>query len=118
MDEFILTPLVLILTLNRLLFVSCLNLDTPKYGLIYHASLVGQAAPKLKGKVSRMLAAKTALSIRMDALGDSEGATIGFDGREKVEMRLKQLEGGAGNAAAQSAKKNQQQQKYNKPENR
>jgi len=26
--------------------------DTPKYGLIYHASLVGQAAPKFKGKVN------------------------------------------------------------------
>ena len=26
--------------------------DTPKYGLIYHASLIGQAPPKLKGKVS------------------------------------------------------------------
>ena len=25
--------------------------DTPKYGLIYHASLIGQAPPKLKGKV-------------------------------------------------------------------
>jgi nucleolar protein 58 len=25
--------------------------DTPKYGLIYHASLVGQAPPQLKGKV-------------------------------------------------------------------
>jgi len=25
--------------------------DTPKYGLIYHASLVGQASLKLKGKV-------------------------------------------------------------------
>ena len=24
--------------------------DTPKYGLIYHASLVGQCAPKNKGK--------------------------------------------------------------------
>ena len=38
--------------------------DTPKYGLIYHASLVGQAAPKLKGKISRVLAAKTSLAIR------------------------------------------------------
>jgi nucleolar protein 58 len=26
---------------------------TPKYGLIYHASLVGQAAPKNKGKVCK-----------------------------------------------------------------
>lgn len=25
--------------------------DTPKYGLIYHASLVGQSTPKNKGKV-------------------------------------------------------------------
>ena len=25
--------------------------DTPKYGLIYHASLIGQAAPKNKGKI-------------------------------------------------------------------
>merc|ERR1719403_693757 len=48
--------------------------DTPKYGLIYHASMVGQAAPKHKGKVSRMLAAKAALAIRYDALaeGDAE----------------------------------------------
>jgi len=27
--------------------------DTPKYGLIYHAALVGQASTKLKGKVSK-----------------------------------------------------------------
>ena len=58
--------------------------DTPKYGLIYHASLVGQAAPKLKGKISRVLAAKCALSIRVDALGDADGATIGIDDREKA----------------------------------
>merc|ERR1719440_111764 len=45
--------------------------DTPKYGLIYHASLVGQAQPKHKGKISRVLAAKCALSIRVDALGSS-----------------------------------------------
>ena len=25
--------------------------DTPKYGLIYHASMVGQAAPKNKGNI-------------------------------------------------------------------
>uniref|UniRef100_A0A8D2B9V2 Nop domain-containing protein n=1 Tax=Sciurus vulgaris TaxID=55149 RepID=A0A8D2B9V2_SCIVU len=30
--------------------------DTPKYGLIYHGSLVGQTSPKHKGKISRMLA--------------------------------------------------------------
>merc|ERR1712106_1098041 len=49
--------------------------DTPKYGLIYHASMIGQAAPKFKGKISRVLAAKCALSIRVDALGDTSTAT-------------------------------------------
>lgn len=68
--------------------------DTPKYGLIYHASLIGQAAPKLKGKISRVLAAKCALSIRVDALGEQEGPTIGIESRNKVEDRIRQLEGG------------------------
>ena len=50
--------------------------DTPKYGLIYHASLIGQAAPKNKGKISRVLAAKTALAIRVDAMGDNTGECL------------------------------------------
>mmetsp|Transcript_8493 Transcript_8493/g.11462 ORF Transcript_8493/g.11462 Transcript_8493/m.11462 type:complete len:514 (+) Transcript_8493:168-1709(+) len=74
--------------------------ETPKYGLIYHASLIGQAAPKLKGKVSRVLAAKCALSCRVDALGEAEGATIGIEGRAHVEARLRQLEGKAQAGAA------------------
>lgn len=68
--------------------------DTPKYGLIYHASLIGQAAPKNKGKISRVLAAKTALAIRVDALGETDTATIAIDNRIKVEARIRQLEGG------------------------
>ena len=52
--------------------------DTPKYGLIYHASLIGQAAPKNKGKISRVLAAKTALAIRVDAMGDNTGGFTCF----------------------------------------
>ena len=67
--------------------------DTPKYGLIYHASLVGQAQPKHKGKISRVLAAKCALSIRVDALGETSTATIGVEARMKVEERMRQLEG-------------------------
>merc|ERR1712008_350314 len=71
--------------------------DTPKYGLIYHASLVGQATPKHKGKISRVLAAKASLAIRVDALSDETSdnidTTIGYEGRAKVEARLRQLEG-------------------------
>eukprot|EP00002_Diphylleia_rotans_P039153 TRINITY_DN900_c0_g1_i2.p1 TRINITY_DN900_c0_g1~~TRINITY_DN900_c0_g1_i2.p1 ORF type:complete len:567 (-),score=190.71 TRINITY_DN900_c0_g1_i2:361-2061(-) len=66
--------------------------DTPKYGLIYHASLIGQAPSKHKGKISRVLAAKAALSIRVDALGDKDIPNIGADQRAKVEARIKQLD--------------------------
>jgi nucleolar protein 58 len=89
--------------------------DTPKYGLIYHASLVGQAAPKNKGKISRVLAAKTALSVRMDALGDTEGVTIGLEGRAKVENRLRQLEGGAVRQLSGKGKSSAGAAKYEKP---
>lgn len=76
--------------------------DTPKYGLIYHASLIGQAAPKDKGKISRVLAAKTALAIRVDALGENSGPTIALESRIKVEARLRQLEGGQQRASIAS----------------
>ncbi|KAH7518179.1 hypothetical protein FEM48_Zijuj09G0144200 [Ziziphus jujuba var. spinosa] len=66
---------------------------TPKYGLIYHASLIGQAAPKLKGKISRSLAAKAALAIRCDALGDIQDNSMGLENRAKLEARLRNLEG-------------------------
>merc|ERR1711935_624673 len=78
--------------------------DTPKYGLIYHASLIGQAQPKFKGKISRVLAAKCALSIRVDALGETSTATIGIEDRIKVEERLRQLEGPTSLAANKEAK--------------
>lgn len=77
---------------------------TPKYGLIYHSSLVGQATGKNKGKIARQLAAKTALGIRSDALTewvDEEGnevdederASFGAAARAKVEANLRRLEG-------------------------
>jgi nucleolar protein 58 len=83
--------------------------DTPKYGLIYHASLIGQAAPKNKGKISRVLAAKASLAIRVDALSDETeeqlDTSIGFEGRAKVEARLRQLEGGVLTNGGLTAKK-------------
>lgn len=66
--------------------------DTPKYGLIYHASLVGQTTPKNKGKISRMLAAKSALAIRYDALGEDTTSEMGLENRTKLEARLRELE--------------------------
>ncbi|PSN71921.1 Nop domain-containing protein [Corynespora cassiicola Philippines] len=81
--------------------------DTPKYGLIYHASLIGQATGKNKGKIARMLAAKAALGLRVDALStwgvsaaegteeptEEEKSQVGRDARHAIERRLKALEG-------------------------
>eukprot|EP00088_Acartia_fossae_P040255 TRINITY_DN418_c0_g1_i7.p1 TRINITY_DN418_c0_g1~~TRINITY_DN418_c0_g1_i7.p1 ORF type:complete len:559 (-),score=231.82 TRINITY_DN418_c0_g1_i7:63-1739(-) len=82
--------------------------DTPKYGLIYHASLVGQAGTKMKGKVSRMLAAKAALACRVDALGEETNTDLGMEHRAKLESRIRQLESGnitrISGTAKQSAK--------------
>ncbi|KAG9457597.1 hypothetical protein H6P81_002105 [Aristolochia fimbriata] len=77
---------------------------TPKYGLIFHASLIGQAAPKLKGKISRSLAAKTALAIRYDALGEGQDNSMGLENRAKLEARLRNLEGRELGRSAGSAK--------------
>ncbi|KAL8848380.1 MAG: hypothetical protein Q9221_006579 [Calogaya cf. arnoldii] len=81
--------------------------DTPKYGLIYHASLIGQATGKNKGKIARVLSAKAALGLRVDALadwsaeGEGKGDAVaeedrnahGVDSRLRVERRLAALEG-------------------------
>jgi nucleolar protein 58 len=67
--------------------------DTPKYGLLYHASVVGQSQPKNKGKMSRVLAAKTVLMARFDAFAEEPNAEIGLEYRGKVDARHRQLEG-------------------------
>ncbi|KAJ0704464.1 putative Nop domain-containing protein [Helianthus annuus] len=87
---------------------------TPKYGLIYHASLIGQAAPKHKGKISRSLAAKTALAIRYDALGDNQDNSMGVENRLKLEARLRNLEGRELGRSAGSTKGKPKIEAYNK----
>jgi nucleolar protein 58 len=77
--------------------------DTPKYGLIYHASLIGQASGKNKGKMARILGAKAALGIRVDALQEwgedeanipeDEKAALGLEARANLERKLAAMEG-------------------------
>jgi nucleolar protein 58 len=68
--------------------------DTPKYGLIYHSTLVGQASTKNKGKISRSLAAKASLATRVDAFGEESTFDLGTDHRARLETRLRILEEG------------------------
>ena len=49
---------------------------TTTFRLSYPRYTHRQAAPKNKGKISRVLAAKTALAIRVDAMGDNDGKQI------------------------------------------
>ncbi|EGG07165.1 uncharacterized protein MELLADRAFT_25214, partial [Melampsora larici-populina 98AG31] len=89
--------------------------DTPKYGLIFHSSLVGSAPGKLKGKMARMTAAKAALSIRHDALADSDtkstedAALIGIEARIKLESRLRRLEQSIGIQSVRKSSQSYQQ---------
>lgn len=79
--------------------------------------MIGQAPPKLKGKMARMVATKAALSIRVDALTEADGkseenaALIGIENRAKLESRLRaleyQLEGGAVRRFGDSGRKSQ-----------
>ncbi|KAI1095326.1 nucleolar protein Nop5 [Rostrohypoxylon terebratum] len=68
--------------------------DTPKYGLIYHSSLVGQATGKNKGKIARTLSAKAALCLRVDALSElstegADGEDIPVDEEERADMGIR-----------------------------
>jgi len=61
-----------------------------------------------------VLAAKCSLAIRVDALGDSVDATVGLEAREKVEARLRQLEGRALGAESGKARGKGETPKYDK----
>jgi nucleolar protein 58 len=76
--------------------------DTPKYGLIYHASLIGQATGRNKGKMARVLAAKAAIGLRVDALAEwgegnepteEERSALGTESRYYLEKKLAFMEG-------------------------
>jgi len=78
---------------------------TPKYGLIYHASIVGQSNPKIKGKISRSLASKCALCIRVDALGENTDGEIGKKSKKMLENRIAALESGNSGASLKKGNK-------------
>ena len=81
--------------------------ETPKYGLIYQASFVGsQNNAKMKGKVSRSLASKCALCVRVDALGESSDGTIGQKSKKMIESRIAALEGGVAGESLKKGKAN------------
>lgn len=90
--------------------------NTPKYGLIYNASLVGQAQAKFKGRIARTLAAKASLCTRYDALGEDQDGSLGTKNKAFLENRLETMEGDFVKSISKPATK--KFQKYNAGEKR
>mmetsp|Transcript_22054 Transcript_22054/g.86719 ORF Transcript_22054/g.86719 Transcript_22054/m.86719 type:complete len:589 (-) Transcript_22054:185-1951(-) len=68
--------------------------NTPKYGIIFHATFIGRAAARDKGRISRCLANKCSLASRIDSFSDVRTAKYGEMLREQVEDRLKFYDSG------------------------
>ncbi|KAF9763964.1 putative nucleolar protein 5-2 [Nosema granulosis] len=66
--------------------------NTPKYGIIFDSSILGQVRMQFKGKVARSLASKISLCARLDYLGTSEDGKYGTQMKEKILKRINSLE--------------------------
>ena len=62
--------------------------NTPKYGILFNSSLVGQASQKNKGKIARKLAAKAALAARID--GEPFLSNLSADNTDEQEEKAEQ----------------------------
>jgi len=62
--------------------------NTPKYGLIYNSSYIMKAKDKNKGRISRYLANKAAMAVRLDCFLDVPTNLYGMAFRQQVEERL------------------------------
>lgn len=68
--------------------------NTPKYGLLYHASAIARAAPKNKGRMSRFVANKISIASRIDCFSDKPSSKFGEVLHLQVEERLQFYETG------------------------
>ncbi|XP_068224518.1 nucleolar protein 56, partial [Palaemon carinicauda] len=68
--------------------------NTPKYGLIYHASFISRAGLANKGRISRYLANKCSIASRIDCFSENLTSVFGEKLKDQVEERLKFYETG------------------------
>ena len=68
--------------------------NTPKYGLIFASSFIGQAAAKNKGRISRYLANKCSIASRIDSFSDRITSKFGEKLHQQVNDRLAFFESG------------------------
>ncbi|KAF8819295.1 putative nucleolar protein [Cardiosporidium cionae] len=65
--------------------------NTPKYGLLFQSTFIGQAAQPNKGKVSRYLANKCSLAARIDNFTTIQSSIFGEKLKDQVVERMKFL---------------------------
>lgn len=65
--------------------------NTPKYGIIYNSTYVGQAPAEVKGQVARTLSSKIAIASRCDMSGEEESGEYGIKARAEMEKRINTL---------------------------
>ena len=74
--------------------VSKTRANTPKYGLIFHSTLIGRAAAKNKGRISRYRANKCSTVSPINCFSEMPTSVFGEKLREQVEERLSFYETG------------------------
>lgn len=68
--------------------------NTPKYGLIFNSSFISKASKQNKGKISRYLANKCSVAVRIDSFQEHPTSKYGEMLRDQVEERLAYYENG------------------------
>ncbi|MES1902980.1 MAG: Nucleolar protein 56, partial [Paramarteilia canceri] len=79
---------------------------TPKYGYIFNCPTVSKTSQKLRGKVARILANKTALLSRIDLFKKTNEPVYGRSLRKLVETRITEFENGVKKSADQFFEEN------------
>lgn len=63
--------------------------NTPKYGIIYHTSILNKSSKENKGKMSRGIANKLAMASRIDQFALKQNNCFGLKFKEQLEERLR-----------------------------
>jgi nucleolar protein 56 len=65
--------------------------NTPKYGILYHASYVSKAGARDKGRIARYLANKCVMAARIDIFSEDPTTDFGEAFKSQIEGRLRFL---------------------------
>jgi nucleolar protein 56 len=78
---------------EKALFKSLKNkTKTPKYGLIFNSQFITKSKQYYKGKISRYLANKAAIAIRVDYFGNTHSKLYGEAYKKQILNKIKMFD--------------------------